>query len=153
MRVGKAFKMQALLPDKRSRRRDLVASSGESAGKGQTLSVPLRDGKDCALRSPMRSESSLENRTRIRFEELATKWRRETRYAPLDKVLSHRAYQRIVGMGKTALPYILADLQEYGGLWHWALIAITRARAPHYAHGSQEVRQFWLRWGQKHGYL
>jgi len=101
----------------------------------------------------MKSESNLDDRTRIRFEELATKWRRETRYAPIDKVLSNRAYQGIVRMGKSALPYILEDLQEYGGLWHWALMAITKARAPQYASGSQEVRKFWLQWGQKHGYL
>ncbi len=57
---------------------------------------------------------------------MAEEWRRET--APLSSITEmvlHPAYQRIIGMGRAALPFILAELVRQPGHWFWALRAIT----------------------------
>lgn len=67
----------------------------------------------------------------------------------------HRAYQRIIGMGQEALPYILEDLRTRGGQWFWALNAITgMSPVPPDASGNaRRVREAWLQWGKDRGYI
>ncbi|PYU96522.1 MAG: hypothetical protein DMG25_01780 [Acidobacteria bacterium] len=88
------------------------------------------------------------------FQELASKWRRETRHvSSLTRMAMHPAYQNIIGMGEPALPLILRELQENGGHWLWALHAITREDPAQEGDDFDTAVQAWLSWGKKRGYI
>ena len=65
--------------------------------------------------------------TQARFRKLAATWKSETEL--ISKVSAravHPAYQKIIGMGESAIPLILDDLAKNGpDDWFWALTAIT----------------------------
>jgi hypothetical protein len=91
---------------------------------------------------------------RLRFEHLARIWKRATRYeSSLTKIVTHHAYQAIIGMGPSAIPMILADLRTAGGHWFWALHAISQADPEREGDDYESVRAAWLRWGVANGYL
>src|SRR6266852_2584095 len=51
----------------------------------------------------------------MQFNELATQWKRETRFVSNVTTKSmHIAYQRIIGMGPAAVPLIMNDLTQNG---------------------------------------
>jgi hypothetical protein len=88
------------------------------------------------------------------FNELASQWRRETgMMSMIHKKAMHPAYQRIIGMGKEALPFIFRELNERGGHWLWALCAITGEDAAKPEHNLKQAVKAWLYWGKEHGYL
>jgi hypothetical protein len=90
------------------------------------------------------------------FRVLAEQWRRETGpYSSITKKLQHPAYQRIIDMGKQALPWILRELQDQPGYWFEALRTITR-QTPVPAEDRtdpQRVREAWLNWGKERGFI
>ncbi len=88
------------------------------------------------------------------FGRLAEKWYAETGALSLmEQKAVHQAYQRIIGMGPAALPFIFEELQRSGGHWMWALRAITGLDA---AKGETQFTMAvakWLTWGKNNGYL
>ena len=63
----------------------------------------------------------------------------------------HPAYQKIIGMGKDALPFIFRELATSGGDWIWALEMIVRKENP--ASGKakfKDAKEAWLNWGREH---
>lgn len=90
------------------------------------------------------------------FNVLAEKWYSETLYSSgyLDKIL-HPAYQRIIGLGKSAIPFILNELKDHPGEWFWALRALTGEDPTNAAMKGKkdEIAKAWLNWGKKNGYL
>lgn len=90
------------------------------------------------------------------FNLLAEKWYLETLNSSgyLDKVL-HPAYQRIIGLGKSVIPFILNELKDQPVEWFWALRALT-GEDPTTAtmQGKKdEIAKAWLNWGKKNGYI
>jgi hypothetical protein len=90
------------------------------------------------------------------FSALADEWRRET--APLSSVTSlvlHPAYQRIIGMGRAALPLILAELSRQPDHWFWALRAITGENpvTEEDAGDLRRMRDAWLRLAGQRGWV
>jgi hypothetical protein len=65
----------------------------------------------------------------------------------------HPDYQYIIGMGQTAVPFILKELQEHGGHWLWALHAITRQDPAPEGSDFDSAVQAWLNWGRSKGYI
>lgn len=90
------------------------------------------------------------------FRELANKWHEETGFisSPSD-IAMHPAYQRILGMGEKALPFIFEDLRTRGGQWYWALRYITGASPvpPDASGNARRVRDTWLECGRTKGYI
>jgi hypothetical protein len=88
------------------------------------------------------------------FTELASQWRRETGLLSFaHQKAMHPAYQKIIGMGKDALPFIFRELETRGGDWIWALEMIVRSENP--AAGATKFRdavEAWLNWGRRHGF-
>jgi hypothetical protein len=88
------------------------------------------------------------------FNSLAQKWREETAFLSLARQKAmHPAYQKIIGMGREALPLIFKELQIRGGDWIWALEMIVRKENP--AAGKtnyKEAIEAWLSWGKQHGF-
>ncbi len=110
------------------------------------------------------SDPFLPERMRLRslFDHLMKQWRNEQN--PLssnawDNVLIP-AYQRIIGMGTDAVPFILQELRyelEKGEPYDWflALWAITGENpVPVESRGKvKEMAKAWLEWGFREGYL
>lgn len=96
----------------------------------------------------------LETNVRDRFEQLKRDWQEQSRY------LSNTAqmamlwpYQRIIGMGTSVVPLILAELEREADHWFWALEAIT-GENPVPAETAGQVRAAaaaWLQWGREKG--
>ena len=96
----------------------------------------------------------VETNVRERFEQMKNDWKEQSRY------LSNTAqmamlwpYQRIIGMGTTAVPLILAELQREADHWFWALEAIT-GENPVPAETAGDVHaaaDAWLHWGRQRG--
>lgn len=89
---------------------------------------------------------------RVRFRELADMWHRETGHlSSPPQIALHPAYQQIIGMGPEAIPFILEDLQQRGGQWYWALIAIN-GQSPLMGPmpTAREIKDAWLRWGRQY---
>jgi hypothetical protein len=85
------------------------------------------------------------------FATLAEEWIEATRFtSSITEMAMHPAYQRIIGLGKPAVPFLLRKLQASPGHWFWALRAITgcdpivpedRGRVP-------RMTEAWLTWGR-----
>lgn len=99
---------------------------------------------------------AIEHSVEERFRELATKWRHDVRSvsSTTERIL-HPAYQDIIGMGKSAVPLILRELELNGGHWFWALRHITHENpaSPEDAGNIQRLRKAWLEWGRERQYL
>lgn len=104
---------------------------------------------------PSRARQVAPEGLRVTFKQLADTWHDETGgLSSPTQIAAHPAYQRIIGMGEQALPFIFEDLRERGGQWYVALRAITGASpVPPEASGrAYVVRDLWLQWGREHGY-
>jgi hypothetical protein len=90
-----------------------------------------------------------------RFFSLARAWKKETRFlSSVEEKSVHLAYQRIIGMGEAAVPFILADLDKNGpDDWFWALTVITDENpiAENIAGNMMAMTEAWLQWGRRRG--
>ena len=95
--------------------------------------------------------------TEERFAQLAKAWKSDTEFvSKVSKKILHPAYQKIIGMGESAIPLILNDLAENGpDDWFWALTAITDENpiTDEIAGNMVAMTEAWLRWGKNAGYL
>ena len=88
------------------------------------------------------------------FHELAEQWRNETSHLSLAlKQVMHPAYQRIIGLGPSAVPLILRELQREPDHWFWALEAITGEKPAAAGSNIAQATQAWLQWGKEKHYL
>jgi hypothetical protein len=103
----------------------------------------------------MPKEARLElNSDALKFRRLAEQWYRETGMVSLvHKKAMHPAYQKIIGMGKAALPFIFSELKEKKGHWFWALCAITGEDPAKAEHQFRDAVNAWMEWGRTHGYV
>ena len=107
------------------------------------------------------SRQSPEARLRTRFNELASQWRKDIGHkSSLRRVVFNRAYLSIMLMAaddakhqKLITRFILEDLKNRGGHWFWALQAMTGASPAQFGDSFDTVRNAWIEWGRKHGYL
>jgi hypothetical protein len=96
-----------------------------------------------------------ESSTKTMFGELAATWREESAFcSSLLEMVTRPSYQRIIGLGRSAIPHILAALSQQPDHWFWALKAITgEDPVPPEDRGNlQRMTQAWLIWGVRNGY-
>lgn len=88
-------------------------------------------------------------RLEVTFENLADQWEDETVFeSVVTRKAMHPAYQRIIGMGRPAVPLILRRLRREPAQWFWALTAITGedpARGEDTVEGAAAA---WLNWSR-----
>jgi len=91
----------------------------------------------------------------LQFNELADQWEDETwAYSFVERKVLHPAYQRIIGMGRDAVPLILRRLQEQGpDHWFWALEMITGENPAEGTDNMEGATDAWLAWGREIGYI
>lgn len=84
------------------------------------------------------------------FHSLVTQWESETSFhSSLSEKFTHEAYQRIMAMGRDALPFIFADLQHNPRHWFYALEKILGRDVAKGTHSFASARAAWLEWGYK----
>lgn len=94
------------------------------------------------------------NATADRFYDLAKQWYADTGMLSIvQKKAVHPAYQRIIGMGRDALPFIFQELKRTRGHWLWALAAITGEDVAKPEQTMREAIDAWLERGRILGYL
>lgn len=90
-----------------------------------------------------------------RITRLLAQWREETAFLSSSSARhGHAAYQEIIGLGKEAVPFLIADLRRTrDGHLSKALTAITGAHpVPPEARGRIAlVAEAWLRWAGENG--
>jgi hypothetical protein len=89
----------------------------------------------------------------VLFRELVRQWKEDTiSLSSTEDMALHPAYQRIIGMGPAALPWILEELQTEPDYWFWALRAITGQDPVCPAERGQmaQMTRSWLDWGRQH---
>lgn len=92
--------------------------------------------------------------SRDEFQALAEQWHRETLHASsITKKVLHPSYQRIMAMGKPALPWILDDLHKTRSHWLWALHFITGKDPAEPSVNFNQAVDAWLQWGLDNGLL
>ena len=92
----------------------------------------------------------------LEFSRLTQQWRAETAFSSsLTVMAGHPAYQRIIGMGRLALPMIFRELATEPDHWFWALKAITGCDPvpPCHRGNIESVAADWLAWGRSRGYV
>jgi hypothetical protein len=105
------------------------------------------------------SDPKIEIETALNFRELVSQWKQARgAKSSIAEMAMLPAYQRIIGMGPTAIPFILAELQSEGNApdhWFWALAAIAGENpVPAKSRGKlAEMANAWLEWGQRKGYV
>lgn len=83
------------------------------------------------------------------FQALRNEWVNETKYfSSAEQKFLHPAYQKIIGMGRKAIPFIINDLLDEPQHWFWALKSITgEDPVPPASRGRiKEMIQHWLQW-------
>jgi hypothetical protein len=91
-----------------------------------------------------------------RFHSLKTQWELDTAFkSSITEIVIHPAYQQIIGMGPTALPFILNEMKGKRGHWFWALKSITGEDpvVPADRGNIRKMTAAWLTWGREQGYI
>ena len=90
------------------------------------------------------------------FAQLRDTWRQQTAHlsSTTARVL-HPAYQRIIGLGRSALPLLLTELKDRPAQWTWALRAVAgEDPVPQTDRGTlRKEREAWLAWGRRNGLI
>ena len=89
-----------------------------------------------------------------KFYSLAEAWRQDVRFtSSLTQMILHPTYQRIIGMGVAAVPFLLRELERKPDHWFWALHAITGADPvePEDRGKLRKMAEVWLTWGKEQG--
>ena len=126
---------------------------------GEVSSTGLSDAASIVERSRQAAErhwnetiTSERAGLRRQFHQLTRWWKRDTEYqSSPTRIAMHPGYQRVIGMGRDALPFILKDLKATQAPWFWALQAITgEDPVPPEDRGYiDRMTRAWLRWGMR----
>jgi hypothetical protein len=70
------------------------------------------------------------------------------------RIAIHPGYQQIIGLGQSAIPLLLREVENRTGRWFWALKAITRQDPvpPDDRGKTKKMIEAWINWGQQEGY-
>ena len=96
-----------------------------------------------------------ESNLRERFHSLVAQWKAQRGpTSRLEKMVLHPAYQQIIGLGKPAIPLLLAEFEQCPSHWDWALTAITGIDpVAKESYGKlNEIARAWIAWGRAEGY-
>ncbi len=107
-------------------------------------------------RSSSAEELAQQDAARERFRRHLAQWKEQSRYLSNSAQMAMlRPYQQIIGMGLTAVPFILEELSREPDQWFWALECITEENpVPHTDAGRvRAMADAWIRWGAERGFV
>lgn len=91
-----------------------------------------------------------------RFAERTRQWKEQKQFmSSVSQMAMLPTYQRIIGMGPSALPLIFKELDQQPDHWFWALASITGEDPVPQEHRGKIgiMRQAWLDWARASGYF
>jgi len=95
----------------------------------------------------------VESSNELKFHRLSEQWYNETgMLSMIHKKSMHPAYQKIIGMGKDALPFIFQEMKKGQIHWLWALGAIHGEDIAEPGCSLKEAVDAWMKWGTENGY-
>lgn len=90
------------------------------------------------------------------FLRLSKEWKESTNLiSDWSRIVYHPSYQKIIGLGPEAIPFILKEMQDNGGQWFWALEALARENPIIDADAGKikKMTEAWINWGIEKGYI
>jgi hypothetical protein len=90
------------------------------------------------------------------FDRLVAEWKLGRGHSSkVEDLVIHPSYQRIIGMGAMAIPFLITEMRERPDHWDWALRAITGTDpVPREAWGKLgQIGAAWVAWAVEHGYV
>ncbi len=98
-----------------------------------------------------------ENKIKLdkKFFSLSNIWKEETLHlSSITDICTHPAYQQIIGMGVSVLPFIINELKNSPNHWFWALKSITgEDPVPEADRGNiNKMTIAWIEWASKRGF-
>lgn len=113
------------------------------------------------LKSHVAATGAASDDNAAKFHRFRDSWFRERHisWSSARQMAMCASYQQIIGMGRDALPFILAELRRTRNdpdYWFWALNAIAPEAqpVPDESRGkTKEMAAAWIRWGVLNGYL
>ena len=90
------------------------------------------------------------------FQELSDRWHEDTAMiSSAGDMITHPAYQNIIGMGPAVVPLLLCELAKEPDHWFWALNAITKENPiQHEDEGDiDKMAKAWLDLGKERGWF
>lgn len=93
----------------------------------------------------------------VEAAELTADWKKETQFlSDVGRILKHKSYERLVRIGRRAVPFLFRQLEAEGDtLYAGAIRRILRdgPTIPNVEVGnSARVRDVWLAWGRERGF-
>jgi len=143
----------------------LILCTSVAAAQPQQPSVEYEIGGSTMIfvntieQSPIRYLIDPRTENWVNFNQFVNEWKNERGAHPtVREMVSLPSYQKIIGMGKDALPLILGQLKIEGDSpdhWFWALAAISNENPvpPQIRGNISEMAKAWLAWGQEQGYV
>lgn len=136
-------------------RRDELFAWDEPFGTGEDAKFVINQREEIETHyyAPV---SRAKNNLAVQFYDLKEEWEAETGHlSSITEIAMNTAYQRIIGMGHAAIPYILSEVRIRPGHWFWALKAITGEDPvlPEQRGRIKQMAEAWLEWGRQQGYL
>ncbi|MBK8565570.1 MAG: hypothetical protein IPN76_20045 [Saprospiraceae bacterium] len=130
----------------------------------QTITVELLDGQALPMLKQLEREKLLRllpqgnavKQVADRFELLFQQWKQETLFSSSgSEITNHPAYQAIIELGPSVVPFILIKLQEDPQHLFYALFKITGENPvkPKHVGMLSKMKEDWLEWGATKGYL
>jgi hypothetical protein len=116
------------------------------------LEAYLSAAQATAMLTSFAPPKELQAPTEALFNSLAEQWRRETAHlSSFSSIFMNASYQRIIGMGREAVPLILKRLQHEHEMWFWALHSISGDNPvkDEDAGSMPKMTQAWLAWGRE----
>jgi hypothetical protein len=128
----------------------------------QTLTVELLDGQAMPKLQQMERQKLLPllpqgtagKQVADRFEVLFQQWKQETLFSSSgSEITNHPAYQAIIELGPSVVPFILIKLQEDPQQLFYALFKITGENPvkPKHVGMLSKMKEDWLEWGAIQG--
>ena len=126
-----------------------IAYKQPNAGSWDVVvDFPLKAHMASALARPAQVDAFVELRR------LADEWKAATLFtSSTQEMFLHPAYQKIIGFGEKALPFLIDELRSSDDYWFWALSMITREDpVPAGLNGDyRAMKAAWLNWAANHG--
>lgn len=93
---------------------------------------------------------------RLKFRTLLCIWEGETAHlSSVQQIVSHPAYQQMIGLGPAAIPLLLQALQQRPDFLFAALFAIAEVNPvlPEHDGDVYSMAADWVRWGREEGFI
>src|SRR5579864_1791589 len=152
-RKGGPARAAKLTPEERSESARSAVTTRWAKAKGPPYSEPLKKAANDLGALPDAGTDK-----QLKFQNLVRQWRSQRgAFSSITEMAMLPAYQKIIGMGKDAIPLIVAQLRSEGDepdQWFWALRAIADVNPINAEDRGNPVRmaQAWLKWASEEGY-